>query len=244
MNIATSHNPATISQSLARIELNKANDLYDDFAQHFWPMIGTANQAAYLAMDEAVEAMKECGMYKQQAKVKAQRAIDEFHKYEKLCTHHFLSMGDDRYYLWQDLIGRAADKLEPDVQKIFFAIKNVLDKYNVPNAVCYAKIQTAMALVTLSTLMFDTMAERYQRQTPVRIAEYFKAGRLTGSENNWKALGDITGKQVLQDINLRDDPACQLGVQVILTRYQSADFLNEAAGEALSLNPEINEKYK
>ena len=101
-----------------------------------------------------------------------------------------------------------------------------------------------MALVTLSTLMFDTMADRYQRQTPVRIAEYFKAGRLTGSENNWKALGDITGKQVLADINLRDDPACQLGVQVILTRYQSADFLNEAAGEALSLNPEINEKYK
>lgn len=244
MQIRTSYNPAVISQSLAASEVMKANELYDDFAQHFWPMIGTANQTAYLAMDEAVETMKACGMFRQQAKVKAQRAIEEFHKYEKLCTHHFLSMGDDRYYLWQDLIGRAADKLEPDVTKLFFAVKNVIDRYNVPHAVCYARIQTAMALVSLSTLMFDVMAERYQKQTPVKIAEYFKAGRLTGCESNWKALGDITGRQVLADVNLRDDPACQLGVQVILTRYQAADFLNEAAGEALSLNPEINERYK
>ena len=243
MNIATQHNPYTLSQSLARIELEKANDLYDSMAQSFWPMIGTSNQTAYLAMDEAIEAMKECGMYRQQAKVKAQRAIDEYHKYERLCTQHFLSKGDNRYYLWQDLIGRAADKLEPDVTKLFFAIKNVIDRYNVPNSVALAKIQTAMALVSLSCLMFDTMAEQFQRQTPVRIVEYFKAGRLTACESNWKSLGEITGRQVLANVDLSHDPACQLGVQVLLTRYQAADFLNDAAGEALRLNPEIEREY-
>ena len=32
-------------------------------------------------------------------------------------------------------------------------------------------------------------------------------------------------------------------LQVILARYQRAEFLNDAAGEALRLNPSIEEKY-
>ena len=87
--IATQHNPYTISQSLARIELNKAEDLYNEMAQHFWPTIGTANQCAYLAMDAAIDAMQEAGMFRQQVKRDAQRAVEEFHKYERLCLHHF-----------------------------------------------------------------------------------------------------------------------------------------------------------
>ena len=77
----------------------------------------------------------------------------------------------------------------------------------------------------------------------VTISTRHDEGRLTAVESNWKEVGEITGRQVMQDVNLRDDPTCQLGVQVILARYQSAEFLNEAAGEALRLNPEIEEKY-
>lgn len=233
-----------LSQSLAKIELDKAENLYNEMAQHFWPMIGTANQCAYLAMDEAIEAMQQAGIFRQQVKRDAQRAIAEFHKYERLCTKHFKENQDERFFLWQDLIGRAADKLQPDVQKLFFAIKNKIDKFSVPNAVALAKIQTAMAMVSLANLMFDEMAHKFQKQTPVRIAESFKAGRLTACESYWRVVGYLTGKQVLANIDLSNDPACQLGVKVILTRYQAADFLNEAAGEALSLNPEITEKYE
>ena len=243
MNIATHHNAATISQSLARIELEKANDLYDEFAQHFWPIIGSANQCAYVAMDEAVEAMQACGMFRQQVKKSAQRAIEEYHKYERLCTQHFKIYEDDRYYLWQDLIGRAADKLEPDVQKLYFAIKSKIDRYKVDNAVALAKIQTAMALVSLANLLFDEMGNKFQRQTPVRLVEYFKAGRITACESHWRLVGYLTGRQVLANIDLSNDPNCQLAVQVILTRYQAADFLNDAAKEALELNPDVERKY-
>ena len=121
MNISTTYSPYSLSQSLARIELNKAEDLYNEMAQHFWPMIGTANQCAYLAMDAAIDAMQEAGIFRQQVKRDAQRAVEEFHKYERLCLHHFKEIEDERFYLWQDLVGHAADKLQPDVEKLFFA---------------------------------------------------------------------------------------------------------------------------
>jgi hypothetical protein len=108
--------------------------------------------------------------------------------------------------------------------------------------VALAKIQTGVALVTLATLMYDTMEQQYQRKTMIRIGSSFRGGRLTAVEQNWKAVGELTGKCVMQDVNLRDDEACRLGVEVILQRYQSAAFINDAAGEALELNPEFKPK--
>ena len=241
--IATHISAAGISQSLARAEIEKANALYDEFAQHFWPIIGSSNQMAYIAMDEAVDALKEAGLFRQQVKQSAQRALAEYEKYEKLCTRHFKDYDDDRYYLWQDLIGRAAGKLEPDIQKLYFAIKSKIDRYKVRNAVALAKVQTAMALVSLANLLFDEMAAKFQRQTPVRIADNFKAGRITACESHWRLVGYFTGRTDLADVDLRNDPQCQLAVQVILTRYQAADFLNDAAKEALELNPDVERKY-
>ena len=243
MNIQTNINKNGIAAAIYRAQVEQAEALSDDMAQKFWPMIGTANQTAFYAMDDAIEAMEEAGMMRQQVKVKAQKAMQEYERYDKAVKRHFHDIGDDRYYLWADLVARAAERLQPDVTKLYFAIKNKIDGGGVRNSVALAKIQTALALVTLSTLMFDTMAAQYQRQTMIRIAETFQGGRLTAVERLWKEVGDITGRQVMQDVNLRDDPTCMLGVQVILTRYQSAEFLNEAAGEALRLNPEIEEKY-
>lgn len=243
MTISTRHDEGRLAAAIYRQQVAQADALCDDMAQKFWPMIGTANQTAFYAMDDAVEAMTEAGMMRQQVKVKAQKAMQEYERYDKAVKQHFHELGDDRYYLWADLVARAAERLQPDVNKLYFAIKNRIDEKRVKNSVALAKIQTALALVTLSTLMFDTMAAQYQRQTMIRIAETFRGGRLTAVERNWKEVGDITGRQVMQDVNLRDDPQCQLGVQVILARYQSAEFLNEAAGEALRLNPEIEEKY-
>ena len=94
-------------------------------------------------------------------------------------------------------------------------------------------------MVTLATLMFDTMMSQFQRQTLVNITHAFKPGRLTAMESCWKAVGEITGKRCLQDVNLRDNEQCRLGVEVILQRYEKADFLNEAAGVALRHNPDV-----
>ena len=228
-----------IMRSVLMAQVEKANHLSDEMAHQFWPMIGTANQCAYAAMDEAVEAMKECGMFRQQVKAKAQRAMLEFEKYEAAAHKHFDALGNNTWGLWQDLVCRASDKLQPDIQKLYFAIKNVIDKYGVKNSYALAKIQTALALVTMSTLMYDTMVEQFQRQTPISLKQTFSAGRLTASESCWRMVGYITGNQTLRDIDLAHDEACALGVRVLLAKYQSADFLNDAAGEALRLNPDV-----
>lgn len=237
MNILNT-NGNGIARSVYRHQVMDAERLADDLAKHFWPMIGTANHMAYQAIDDAVEMMRNAGMLRHKEKQHAMRAIAEYHRYERLTYEHFMAIGGDRFALWQDLIGRAAVKMEPDVMKLHYAIKQKIDKAGVADSAVLAQIQTGLALVTLATLLFDTMMVTYQRQTMVDITTAFRAGRLTAVENNWKSVGELTGRRVMQDVNLRDDPTCQLAIQVILARYQQADILNEAAGEALRLNPE------
>lgn len=236
--IRTNSTAHDMKLAVMRYNSQQAERVQDEMAQHFWVMIGTANQTAFMAIEDAVDMMQEAGMYKHQAKQKGQAAVEAFHRYERAAYNHYKMMDDDRYPLWQDLVGRAALKLQPDVQKLFFAIKNVIDRSRVSNAAVLAQIQTGVALITLSTLMYDTMASQYQRQTLLDIHRMFDGGRLTAVESNRKQVGEFTGRQVMQDVNLRDDPQCQLGIEVLLRRYQDAEFLNEAAGEALRLNPQ------
>lgn len=240
MNEIRVNQSVNLRDAVIEQEVRRAEMLEDDMAQHFWPMIGTANQVAYMAIEDAIEQMQEAGMFRQQEKQKALRAVEEYKRYERAAYEHFTFLGDNLYGLWQDLIGRAAEKLQPDVQKLHYAIKNVIDKAGVRDSEVLASIQTGVALITLATLMYDTMESQYQRQTMVNIRGCFRGGRLTAVESNWKAVGELTGRKVMKDVNLRDDPQCVLGVQVLLARYQRADFLNEAAGEALELNPQIN----
>lgn len=240
--IRTRQSSDGIAHSLYVSQQEQAEQLYDDMAKTFWPMIGTANQSAYIAMDDAVDALQDAGMLRQQVKVKAQAALKEFRRYEKAVFQHYNSMGDDRYYLWSDMVSRAADGLESDVQKLYFAIKSVLDRHNVERSEVYAKVQTAAAMIDMSVMMFDTMAEQFQRQTMIPIAKSFDGGRLTSVQNNWRMVAYITGRNVLPNVDLNNDPTCHMAVKVILTKYQQAEFLNKAAGEALRLNPDC-EKY-
>ena len=86
----------------------------------------------------------------------------------------------------------------------------------------------------------DTLEAQFQRQTVIDLHRVFGAGRITATCNNWKAVGELTGNKVLKDVNLRDDPACKLGIEVIMSRYETAAFLNEAAEEAIKCNPQID----
>ena len=228
----------SIGAALYRYLKDDADRIVNEIAEHFWSKIGTANQIAFLAIDDAVEMMREAGMLRQKEKVHAQKAIVEYHRYEFAAYQHFKNINDGRYALWQDLIGRAAVKMEPDVVKLHYAIKSVIDRNGVKHSDVLAQIQTGLALVTLATMMFDELMDLYQPRTMINVTDMFKAGRLTAVERHWREVGEITGKRVMQDVNLRDDPTCKLGVRVILERYRSADILNEAAGEALRLNPE------
>lgn len=246
MNIMTHTRPTAGSMTRAMLDnqWRKAEELKEDMAKHFWPMIGTANKVAYFAIEDAIEQMGIYGMLKHKQKVHALKAIEELDKYERNAYEHFAALADGRYALWQDLIGRAADKLEPDVVKLRFAIKNVIDRAKVRESTALAYIQTALALITLATLMYDTMADQYQRKTMLPIRDEFAAGRLTAVERHWKEVGEITGRQIMPNVNLRDDPQCILGVQVILERYRAADFLNDAAAEAIELNLEVIDRIE
>ena len=238
MNININSTKEEVRTALIHQQAMDYQRIVDEVAKQFWPKIGTANHMAFQAIDDAVEMMTDAGMLRHQVKVHAQKAIVEYHRYEFATYQHFKIMEDGRYALWQDLIGRASVKMETDVMKLYYSIKQVMDRQGVKNSAVYAQIQTGLGLVTMATLMFDSLMEIYQSKTMICVADAFMAGRLTAVERHWKAVGELTGKTVCQDVNLRDDPNCNLAIRVIIDRYKAEDILNEAAGEALRLNPD------
>ena len=127
-NIRMNTSAINIQRTLVMQQICRREQLQEEMARHFWPVIGTANQVAYMAIDDAVEAMRERGMLRHNEKRHAQMAVEEYHRYERAAYEHFAATGDDRYTLWQDLIGRAAERLQTDVQRLFFAAKNVLEQ--------------------------------------------------------------------------------------------------------------------
>ena len=131
--ISINSSSESIRAALYRQQKDDADRIANEMAEHFWPMIGTANHMAFQAIDDAVEMMKDAGMLRQKEKVHAQKAIVEYHRYEFAAYQHFKQINDGRFALWQDLIGRAAVKMEPDVIKLHYSIKSVIDRHGVKN---------------------------------------------------------------------------------------------------------------
>ena len=56
--IRTNITSADMKMAVMRYNAQQADRVQDEMAQHFWVMIGTANQVAYMAIEDAVEAMQ------------------------------------------------------------------------------------------------------------------------------------------------------------------------------------------
>jgi len=64
-SIQTTQTVDGIIGSIYRQQERQGEMVLDAMAKNFWPMIGTANQVAYTAIEDAVDSMKEAGMWRQ-----------------------------------------------------------------------------------------------------------------------------------------------------------------------------------
>ena len=62
--IRTNSTAHDMKLAVMRYNSQQAERVQDEMAQHFWVMIGTANQTAFMAIEDAVDMMQEAGMYK------------------------------------------------------------------------------------------------------------------------------------------------------------------------------------
>lgn len=216
------------------MDADKARELYNELEDHFWSRVGAANGIAINAMIEAYDAIEDAGMLKQSVKLKANAAMSAIDKYQHACQKE---MGD-RYSLWSDVVRIAADNMQTDVNRLYYSIKNQLDKFHIAHSDVCSHIQTSLALLTSSIVFYDGLVDHFQSQTFINITKDFRIGRLTAVENCWREVARLTSR-CKEEINLQEDYNCQLAMRVIFKKYGDMDFLNDAAKKAMPLNPNM-----
>lgn len=222
------------SSYIEAISFEQAEKVFNNLQYHFWPLIGTSNQVAIQSIYEAIDLMEEVGWIKQAIKPLVRRAERCITAYEQ----RMRAAHGDRFFLIQDLATRASHKLEHDVFNLYMAIKQTLDRNNIPDSKIRSKVNMSCTLLELSIEFFNSTVGYYQQQTPIDIKSVFLDARLDALCRTWNAINDNLPK-FNGFVDLNKDDNIKLSMKVILAKYQRADFLNEAAREALQLNPDM-----
>jgi len=227
---------------LPQLSGDYADHLIEGLGKTFSVTIGTINQIAENAIDTAVDAIIEAGLNNFAIKMYINKVYEDFSHYKK---KHCRMLGD-RNYLWQDMTRLAADSIEPDVLKLKYSIKSVLDKNNIDRSGLRADVFTADALIQTAVSSYDHLVGAFQKQTLWKIDCDFRHARLIKAQRAWAYISkfmEYTGKREV-DINLNTDPQCELAMKIIINRFTNHDFLNDSAGEALRLNPMMSKYAK
>lgn len=216
-------------------EQKKAAELYEQLGQRFWSVVGPANYSAVATMLDAIDVMEDAGIVRQKLKQLVKRAQRQYQEYVKAAR----DVLEDRFYLWQDMTAHAHDRLRPDILKLFFGIKQHYDNFRIPDSNMLAHLQTTFTMLSLCTGLFDATMDFHQRQTYLDISSYFKRGRLTGIVSIWNEVMELVIPKAVLGMPLAKDPNCKTAVSVIARRYETMEFLDEAATDAMRLNPSM-----
>lgn len=227
----------TSKPMLPHLNSGKAADVYDLTAKTFWPMVGTANQSAYDAVTDAYDVIDEAGLMRRDVKKHCNESMKSFENYLRQGR---LALGD-RYYLWSDMTVNASAGLKDDVERLRYSIELTLQKNKVTDARLRSYVFLAQAMVDMSVMIFDTLMEEAQKQTAWDITSSFMPARMGAVKRAWGAVAEHFGRtEGMIDLNKNEN--CQIGMKVILTKYQTMDFMDSAAHKALRYNPDMT-KY-
>lgn len=204
-------------------------------------VVGAANSIAGKWLFDAVEMMEQDKkLFRFTIKHEAHFCKKMFNDYEK--AHLTDHGGMKQFYI--DYLDVMDDRVQPHAEKMYWAIKNRLDKENVENSALFAKMQMATTLIDYSVYLYDYLIADVKATRGYDFDRIMRPARLKGLERCWTALCNRVCKLPKGvTIDLNEDTVCMLGFRCIENILTNEDELNRAGGEALRLNPDIAERF-
>lgn len=229
-----------MKKMLPIFSLDKAAELHGEFVRDFWPIIGTANQTCIRWFLETYDQLEEQGMLQRDIKRHCNECNKSIETYQRYVRN---SLGD-RFAVWSDITNVATHNLYPDVVRLYFSVKSAIDKHEtrsdskaIPSDL-RAKVFVAHTFAQITVGMYDSLRDLYQHQTIYNIQKDFKDARFGAVMHHLGALTKFFA-QTKGVVDLNEDDNCKLGVKVILKRFETKDFINEAISDAIHQNPNI-----
>lgn len=199
----------------------KHRETFNHVSSLFHTIIGGANDVAHTYMLDAIEKIKEAGLYKQRIKKACKDAMSRYDVFEKLNMQDMQNAEIDKRQLYMDFLDSVDERLKPHIFLFRQAIKRVLDRNFIKDSDLKSYIILAYELINYSVELFDKFIEGCPSCPPVNFGLTFKPARLHAVRQAWGQVED-----------------CRRSLDVIELNLVSEKFINESGTAALELNPD------
>ena len=157
------------------------------------------------------ECLEEDGIYKRGIKNKTNALINAVKCFERTT---YSAYGDKAKFL-EESVGRIVGEIGLDVEKIFWSIKQFLDKNRLGKSSALARVEQARALIALSVDIHKVRLQKLHSINPdLPSMEYLRMDKAL------RFIDDLSRdicRGIVDDnsINLNDDANCRLSVSVL-----------------------------
>nr|WP_129729954.1 hypothetical protein [Parabacteroides goldsteinii] len=155
------------------------------------------------------ESLEEDELFKQNIKSKTKALINAVKSFERTT---YSACGDKAKFL-EESVGRIVEEIGLDVEKIFWSIKQFLDKNRIDKTSALSRVEQARTLISLSIKIHEARIRKLQAINPdLPSMAYLRMDKpLMFIDDLSRDLCRSIGKAV----NLNDDTNCRLSVAVL-----------------------------
>lgn len=215
----------------------KHRETFNHVSALFHTIVGGTNDIAHTYMRDAIEKIKEAGLYRQRIKKACKDAMSRYDVFEKLNMQDMQNAEIDKRQLYMDFLDSVDERLKPHIFLFRQAIKRVLDRNMIKDSDLKSYIILAYELINYSVELFDKFIEGCPSCPPVNFGLTFKPARLHAVRQAWGQVEEILCKDCVS-IDLNKDENCRRSLDVIELNLVSEKFINESGTAALELNPD------
>lgn len=225
------------------ITREQAESVFNNLNSTINTVVGAANTLAGKSIYDLVEWMQQDKkLFRLQVKHYATLALKEFKAYERI---HYRNFGN-RYSLFIDYLDTIEEAVTPDVEKLYWSSKMVMDKLHEPKSDLFAKVETAVIMTEISCAVYDRVLEITREQSGFDFDRFMRPGRLSNALHWLVELRSLICRQQNRAslTELVNDPTCNLAAKVLMRKLTDYDLLGESCKKALSYHPELEETLK
>lgn len=203
--------------------------------------ISVANEAARVAVSDAIRELQQAGLYRRNVKRWCKRTECLYEKYES----SLLSTFDERRQIMLDYLDSVEDMLRHDIDIFNLSLKGVLDRTNEPQSMLKARLETARTLLENAVLTYNDVMKEQTHRFGAGVCDFGKIFHRACLDGAYKAWCNVT-EEILRSNNIVDfngDKNCRLAFNIIQDKLTSDKWVYKVSGKALSYNVELARKY-
>lgn len=228
-------------------------DAIDDCHKHVNLICMGVNAIAASAMTDAFFVLQKTKHYRHDVKQHAKAAKQAYESFENRLSKQF----GISYDIYMDFLDNIETSLKGDVAKLYFSMKNLLDKNKIKESELIAHVETARTLIEYACVSYDRLVvarsdnlhrllHEYLMQhpdCPQHLRQKVQAkstdlsgvcchARMTDAYHHWCCVADKVCK-IDKVVDAQHDPNCVLAFRVIENKLTSDDFFGSRAYKAI-----------